>query len=191
MHRRTLALAVSALFIVALGAAPAASAHTRIDPTTLTPPLKAFRVCFQDGQWIRCDTSTDTVTENEPAGELSCGTIYLTMFETGNAERWYNLDRLLVERNATYNMRGSWSLSPDGTGPTVDIAANFSWHEHFPIPGDLDSDVEVSHGNYVRVIGLGSIGMASGQFRPDGSFRGFDGEDAPEKDAAVCRLLTA
>ena len=191
MHRRTLALTVSAAFILALGAAPGASAHTRVDPTTLTPPLKPFRVCFVDGQQIRCDTDTVTVTENEPAGELSCGAIYLTMVETGRAARWYNLDRLLVDRDATYHMRGSWSLSPDGTGPSVEIAADFSWHEHFPIPGDLDSDVEVSHGNYVRVVGLGSIGMASGQFRPDGSFRGIDREDVPEKDAALCELLTA
>ncbi len=172
----------------ALGLAPTAAAHERVDPTTLTPPLRPFRVCFADGPWVRCDTSTVTITENEPAGEFSCGQVYLTMTESGQATRWYR-DLLLVERNATYKMRGSWSLAPDGSGPSVAIAADFSWHETFPVPGDLTSDVEVSHGNFIRVEGLGAIGADSGTFKADGTFRGHAGEDDPAEDAAVCRLL--
>jgi hypothetical protein len=172
----------------ALGLAPTAAAHERVDPTTLTPPLRPFRVCFADGPWVRCDTSTVTITENEPAGEFSCGQVYLTMTESGQATRWYR-DLLLVERNATYKMRGSWSLAPDGSGPSVAIAADFSWHETFPVPGDLSSDVEVSHGNFIRVAGFGAIGADSGIFKADGTFRGHAGEDDPAEDAAVCRLL--
>jgi hypothetical protein len=190
MDRRTNRSAVAALAaLVALAAAPAVSAHTLVDPTTLTPPLKPFRICYEDGPWVKCDTSTVSEVVNEPAGfDLSCGTVYVSLTEAGMATRWY-LNGLLVERNAVDKMRGTWSLSPDGTGSTVTIAADFSWHEHFVVPGDLSSDVEVSHGNYVRIIGLGSIGMASGTFKADGTFRGMDMEDVPEKDAALCARL--
>jgi len=190
MHRRPNGFVLAGLTaLVALAAAPAVSAHTLVDPTTLTPPLKPFRICYEDGRWVKCDTSTVSEVVNEPAGfDLSCGTVYVTLTESGKATRWY-LGGLLVERNAVDTMRGAWSLSPDGAGPTVRIAADFSWHEHFVVPGDLSSDVEVSHGNYVRVIGLGAIGMVSGTFKDDGTFRGMDMEDVPEKDGALCALL--
>jgi hypothetical protein len=175
--------------LLAVVAGPAASAHTLVDPTTLTPPLKPFRVCFEDGPWVKCDTSGPTVVhENEEAGELSCGTLYLTGTEDSKATRWYQ-DLLLVERDAVYTMRGTWSLSPDGSGPRVEIAADISWHESFPVPGDLDSDVETSHGNFIRVLGLGAIGMDAGIFKDDGTFRGHAGENVPEEDGALCALL--
>jgi hypothetical protein len=188
MQRRHVSLAATALAVVALGWAPTVSAHTLVDPTTLTPPLRADRICYQDGAWVKCDTSAVNTLENEPAGELSCGTVFVTMTETINATRWYQAG-LLVERDATDHMRGFWSLSPDGGGPTVAIADDFSWHEQFTVPGDLSSDVEVSHGNYIRVAGLGAIGMDSGIFKADGTFRGHSGEGVPEEDPALCRLL--
>jgi hypothetical protein len=191
MKRRHLLIAVSTLVLASLGGAPAVSAHTLVDPTTLTPPLKPFRICYEDGPWVKCDTSGVTTFVNEPAGfELSCGTVYLTATETTHATRWYQAG-LLVERNANESMRGFWSLSPVGTGPTVDVAADFSWHEHFVVPGDLSSDVEVSHGNYIRVEGLGAIGMDSGTFKADGTFRGHAGENVPQEDPALCALLGA
>ena len=78
MKRPLLLIASVALASASLFGAPAASAHTLVDPTTLTPPLKPFRVCFEDGPWVKCDTSTDTSHDNEPAGELSCGTVYVS-----------------------------------------------------------------------------------------------------------------
>ena len=190
MQRPRLLLAVSAL-VALLGGAPTVSAHTLVDPTTLTPPLKPFRVCYEDGQWVKCDTSSVATIANEPSKELSCGTLYLTGTETLRATRWYNLDLLLVERAVQDDFRGSWSRSPDGSGPTVDIAANFSWRENFVVPGDLDSIVEVSHGSFVRVAGLGAIGMDAGTFKGDGTFLGHAGEDIPVEDPALCRLLDA
>ena len=191
MGRLHLLLAVSALAVASLGGAPTVSAHTVVDPTTLTPPLKPFRVCYEDGQWVICDTSSVATFVNEPAKELSCGTLYLTGTETLRATRWYNLDLLLVERAVQDEFRGSWSLSPDGSGPTVDTAANFSWREEFVVPGDLDSAVEVSHGSYVRVAGLGAIGMDAGTFKGDETFLGHAGEDIPAEDPALCQLLGA
>jgi hypothetical protein len=192
MRRRVLVPVIVAAALGAVMGVPAAAAHTLVDPTTLTPPLKPFRVCFDDGQWVKCDTSGPTVFfENEPALDLSCGTAYLTGTEETKATRWYDEDLLLVERNAVDTLRGTLSLSPDGSGPTAEIAADFSWHEAFPVPGDLSSDVEVSHGNFVRIQGLGAVGMDAGTFREDGSFRGHAGEASPEADAAICDLLMA
>jgi hypothetical protein len=182
-------LFASAVLVAASLMGPStATAHTLVDPTTLTPPLKPFRICYEDGPWVKCDTSGVVSHDFEPAGELTCGTVYLASTETTHATRWY-ADLLLVERNVDDKMRGSWSLSPDGSGPTVEIASDFSWHEHFVIPGDLSSDIEVSHGNFIRVVGLGAIGADSGTFKADGTFRGHAGENVPAEDPAVCRLL--
>src|SRR5262245_17093251 len=185
MRRIALVPLMAAATLVAAVAASPATAHTRVDPTTLTPPLKPFRVCWDDGQWVKCDTSGPTVVfDNEPGLELSCGVTYLTGTEEIKATRWYNEDLLLVERNAVDTLRGTVSLSPDGSGPIARIAADFSWHEAFPVPGDLDSDVEVSHGNFVRILGLGAIAMDAGTFKEDGSFWGHAGENSPEEDGA-------
>src|SRR5262245_54786387 len=111
--RRTVFVPVFlAAALCAAVAGPGASAHTLVDPTTLTPPLKPFRVCFDTGQWVKCDTSGPTVTfENEPALDLSCGTVHLTGTEEIRATRWYNEGLLLVERNAVDSLRGTVSLS--------------------------------------------------------------------------------
>ena len=190
MFRPRLLIATVAVAIAALSGASVAAAHTRVDPTTLTPPLKPFRVCYEDGPWVKCDTSGVTSHDYEPAGELSCGTVYLANTETSHSTRWY-ANLLLVERNTDYKMRGFWSLSPDGSGPTVEIAADFSWHEEFVVPGDIESVVERSHGSFIRVFGLGAIGADAGTFKPDGTFRGHAGENVPTEDPAVCRLLGA
>ena len=55
-------LAAIVLAVASLAGASSASAHTLVDPTTLTPPLKPFRVCFEDGPWVKCDTSGPTET---------------------------------------------------------------------------------------------------------------------------------
>ena len=45
--------------------------HTLVDPTTLTPPLKPFRVCDEDGPWVKCDTSGPTESyENQENSRL-------------------------------------------------------------------------------------------------------------------------
>src|SRR5712691_10621786 len=79
MKARPLFLIAAILAIASLVGASDASAHTRVDPTTLTPPLKPFRICFQAGPWVKCDTSTPTTSFENVAitdFDLPCGTIY-------------------------------------------------------------------------------------------------------------------
>src|SRR3954470_20403346 len=82
-------VAAGMLAAASLGCASAASAHTLVDPTTLTPPLQPFRVCYQDGPWVNCDTSGVSSVTNDAAFELSCGTVYETSTDTRHATRWY------------------------------------------------------------------------------------------------------
>jgi hypothetical protein len=114
VRRPLVAVAIAAL--TTLGGATVASAHTLVDPTTLTPPLLPFRVCYEDGPWVKSDTSGTDTTENEPVFELPCGTIYETATVISHATRWYE-NGLPVERNATQRIRGTWSLSPTGAAP--------------------------------------------------------------------------
>jgi hypothetical protein len=85
--------------------------HTLVDPRTLTPPLKPFRICYEDGPWVKCDTSTVTSRDYEPAGELSCGTVCLASTEIGNATRWY-ANLLLVERDPAPLPRSFLRVAP-------------------------------------------------------------------------------
>ena len=114
MRSRRLLLIAAIAALTSLGGATITSAHTLVDPTTLTPLLLPFRVCYEDGPWVKCDTSgTDTI-ENDPVFDLPCGTIYETATAIAHATRWYE-NLLLVERDATLRVRGTWSLSATGS----------------------------------------------------------------------------
>src|SRR6266704_3333384 len=113
MKARPLFLIAAIVAIASLVGASVASAHTRVDPTTLTPPLKPFRICYQDGPWVKCDTSNPTTSYANQANtdfDLPCGTIYESGTVTSHATRWYK-NLLLVERNAQEQIVGTWSLS--------------------------------------------------------------------------------
>ena len=188
MPRRGLFLAVSILAILSLAGPTGAFARDRVDPTSLTPPLEPYRICYQQGPWVNCDTSSVSTITNEPAFDLPCGVVYETSTETRNATRWYR-DGLLVERIVQSKVRGTWSLSPTGAGPTVGIAANQSWDENFLVPGDVSSDSEVSHGNFLRVEGLGSVLHEAGIWLPDGTHHGILADFSDSNLQALCDLL--
>jgi hypothetical protein len=190
MKARRILLSAAIVAIASLVGASVTSAHTRVDPTTLTPPLKAFRICYQDGPWVKCDTSSPPTSYANQANtdfDLPCGTIYESGTVTSHATRWYR-DLLLVERNAQQHIDGTWSLSPTGSGPTVAFAQDNSWHETFLVPGDLSSDSEVEHGSF-RVPALGAEFHDSGIILPDGTGHGHTAFTDAAK-AQLCALLT-
>jgi len=190
MRSRRLLLVAAIAALTSLGGATAASAHTLVDPTTLTPPLKPFRVCYEDGPWVKCDTSDPTTTyANQPIDDfgLPCGTIFESATIATHATRWYQ-NLLLVERDAQEHIGGTWSLSPTGSGPTVAFAADNSWHETFLVPGDLSSDSEVFHSAF-RVPALGAGFHDAGIYLPDGAQHGHT-SFTDEAKAKLCELLT-
>ena len=181
MKARSLFLIAAILAIASLVEASVASAHTRVDPTTLTPPLKPFRICYEDGPWVKCDTSTPTTSyanQANPDFDLPCGTIYESGTVTTHSTRWYK-NLLLVERNAQEHIDGTWSLSPTGSGPTVAFAADDNWHETFLVPG----------GSFLRVPALGAEFHDSGINMADGTHHGHTSFTDAAK-AQLCALLT-
>lgn len=143
-----------AIAVVALANVPVASARTLVDPTSLTPPLKPFRVCYELGPNVQCDTSGDVTFADEPIGDFGCGVIYETVEERSNSTRWYQ-DGLLVRRAVQEHDRGFWTLSPTGAGPVVEFMRDSSWDEQFTIPGDITSTVRTVKGASLRVPALG------------------------------------
>jgi hypothetical protein len=141
--------------ITTLSWAAPASARTLVDPTSLTPPLMPFRICYQLGPYVQCDTSGDSTYENQEAGDFGCGTIYESAEDISNSTRWYQ-DGLIVRRAVQERSRGFWSLSPTGAGPIVEFQRDFSWDEHFSIPGDITSTERIVKGATLRVPVLGA-----------------------------------
>jgi hypothetical protein len=177
--------------LTSVGGAAVTSAHTLVDPTTLTPPLKPFRVCYEDGPWVKCDTSDPAESyANQEITDfgLPCGTIYESATVTTHATRWY-ANLLLVERDAQAHVDGSWSLSPTGSGAAVSFGVDVSWHETFLVPGDLSSDSEVNHGSYLRVPALGAGFHESGIGMRDGTERGHLNSFTDDAKARLCDLF--
>ena len=173
------------LAISSLTAASGVSARTLVDPTTLTPPLLPFRICYELGPYVQCDTSGDVTYENRDTDELPCGVLYASGHEISNSTRFYQ-NGLLVRRAVQERITGTWSLSPTGAGPTVAWSENDSWDDQFAVPGDITSFVRIVRGSLLRVPALGSDLHASGMFWDDGSgtYRGLFTDD----DAARLRL---
>jgi hypothetical protein len=185
---RALLVAVT-LSIACLGLAAGADARSSVDPTTLTPPLKPFRVCWQLGPTVQCDTSGDVTYANRETDLAPCGLLYQSAHEVSNSTRYYQ-DGLIVRRAVQEQITGFLTLSPTGDGPRVEFAVDDSWDDHFAIPGDIDSLVRVVRGSELRVPALGSVMKLSGVFYDDdsGRYRGlFTNDD--EAGIALCRLL--
>ena len=190
MRARRTFLGAILLAIASLGGASGVSARTPVDPATLTPPLEPYRLCYEQGPWVNCDTSSVSHLTNEPVVDLPCGTIYETSTDSRHATRWYR-DGLLVERIVQSKVRGTWSLSPTGASPTVAFMADLSWDEQFLVPGDLSSDSETSHGNFIRIDGMGSLERDAGHWLPDGTHHGLLTIFSAESDARLCALLAS
>jgi hypothetical protein len=175
--------------IAALANVAGVLARTPVDPTSLTPPLKPFRVCWELGPTVQCDTSGDVVIPWEATDELPCGQLYATSHEVSNSTRWYQ-DGLIVRRAVQERDRGSWSLSPTGSGPTVEFSIDSSWDEHFAIPGDIDSAIRDVRGITVHSAQLGAVLMEAGLYLgADDLTHGLSTGQDPAGIAKLCDLL--
>jgi hypothetical protein len=175
--------------------APAAAGPT-VDPSMLTPPPPPGAECRLDGRWIICQTSLVIDQVNEPIGiVLPCGEIYDTSHDVRRGIRFYNSEGLLVRRLATQDSEGTWSLSPTGEGPTVDLRVNANWWIVLAVPGDESTGALTQHGNEVTISspGSGVILHIAGLDLPEGDHRGVFRiiEDAQAQVAAdLCEALT-
>jgi hypothetical protein len=192
-RRRLIKVAAAYLAAVAIAGSAlasgsaAAAGRVLIDPTTLTPPLKPFRVCYQLGPTVSCDTSGD-VSYVQEVGDFGCGTIWEFGEDVSRSTRWYQ-DGLIVRRFIEEHSRGYWSLAADGSGTTVAFQRDFSWDEHFATPGDIDSAVRVVKGTTLRVPALGSELHESGWSIPDSEDQHGRFENDEQLIALLCPLL--
>jgi hypothetical protein len=172
------------------GRTRAASAGALVDPSTLTPP-PPNATCRADGNQVICDTFVVEDLVNEPVFDLPCGTVYETSHYRGDGTRWY-VNGLVVRRHVAMSLDGSWSLSPDGTGPTVKISGGWSGQTIWTTPGDTDTAVETQSGSDFKASapGAGVIIHDAGLALPDGTHHGLAGDfDSPATAAALCAAL--
>jgi hypothetical protein len=150
--------------------------------------------CRADGRWILCRTLLELPDVNAPIFDLPCGTVYETASDVRHGIRWYNAsDSMLVKRHVTDDADGTWSLSPDGAGPTVTITAHGNWYDsQYAIPGDLESGVGATHGEFtVSAPGFGVIAHIAGRDATDDVHRGvFRPIEDPAVAADLCAALT-
>jgi hypothetical protein len=192
MRKLSLALAAALGGVLIWMAAPAAAGPI-VDPSTLQPEPPPGAVCRENGPWTICQTVFAEVLVNEPIFDLPCGTVYETNNDVREGIRWY-FDGLLVKRFVSQNAEGTWSPSPTGAGPTVEIALHANWRNYYAVPGDESSGPETFHGSgiTVRAPGAGVIAHIAGLDLPDGTHHGvFRFIDDPQVADAVCAALTA
>ncbi len=169
-----------------------------VDPAALTPApsqVGATAECRADGRWIICHTELVFDNVDVPDFDIGCGMIYETSHDVRRGIRWYDAaDSVIVKRHVTQDLRGTLSLSPDGTGPTVNLTAHDNWYDSgYADPNDLDSGVRSSHGDGIAVQapGVGVIVHIAGLDTPEGTHRGvFRDFSDPAIAAKLCAALT-
>lgn len=187
---RRLLLSLAVLGSVFLGSTATVSAGTPVDPNTLTPTPLPGAICSANGPQVICSTTFDGSALNEPAFELSCGTVYVTASDLRVGRRWYE-DGLLVRRHVVRHAYGTWSLSPNGGGPVVSFVGHQTWGEVYLTPGD-----ESSADGHIRGTDLlakspdgGVVAHVSGRSKGE-TFTGlFMIPEDPALDADICEVL--
>lgn len=188
--RALVAAGIAALGAATLLASPAAGQG--VDPATLNPVPPSFLnpQCSLDGAWIICHTTLG----GEPFSEaidfgLPCGTVYSTGVDTRHGTRWYDSGtRTIVKRFVRQDAGFTFSLSPDGSGPTATVAIHATWwNREIPDPSDVDGSPQMYHGTETwSAPGFGTIVHIAGLSDPDGTHHGLL---QPVEDPAVAAEL--
>ena len=203
LTRATISLGLATALV--LTAAQAALAGTELEDTSaLVPPPPPYAVCQLNGPWATCRSEVTFELVNEPAFELSCGTVYQTSTDVRTVTRWY-ADNKLETRHVHQRAEGVWSLSSTGDAPTVTYRASANWGEVYSVPGDLSSAKGHQRGTdlLAKSANGGVVAHISGQTHLDrfgveqfdGRFSWIDGPVdaavAASVDGALCEALGA
>ena len=177
--RRIVGMALGVLLVLAT--IPAASAGTPADPDTLTPPPPPGATCEAVGPTtVICHTAISFPSEGEPLFDVACGTIYQTSTDDRVGIRWYE-DGLITRRFYRGQLDGTWSLSPDGSGPSILITANWNALAVWTVPGDDSTFAQTLHGLEFHATnpGLGASLFLAGQIESDDTVHGVNRVDEP------------
>ena len=180
-----------------LALAPAATAGTTVDPTTLNPvPPDVYR-CQADGPNTTCRASFEQAFEGDD-GPI-CGDQHFFESTTSKSDtvRDYDANGNLVRRTGHESISGYFSLSPVGDPPRIDVIVHQNWVDVFTVPGDLSSELETVRGLIAHVGGSSAPGFGadlhvSGRALPDGTFHGLNHDFfTPGDNEAFCAALGA
>lgn len=147
MNVLSMAAAAAACLVTVALTAPAALSDPphQVDPAQLQPPLNpnfAPWSCFEAGTGITCKGGDDA-SYHEPFG-LTCAGQEVWIFGTAKQRmtRWHTADGLATRTRVHLDFPADvFSLSGDGSGPTLTIKGHFNRHYDYPVPGDLASRV--------------------------------------------------
>jgi hypothetical protein len=178
--------------LVSVAGAASALAGPSVDPTTLTPQPPPGAVCKADGRQVICNTFVNEAVVNQPQFALPCGTVYETSTYQADGMRWY-ADNLLVKRQVNAHLDGTWSLSPTGAEPRVQISGGWSFWTYWLTPGDDSTTIEIDHGNDFKASapGFGVLMHDTGLVLPDGTHHGNEADFSisPATASALCAAL--
>ena len=140
---RQTAMLVSALVLLAtvLAASAAARSPHQVDPDLMIPPLNpnlAPWTCWDTGRGPICEASVRESFAGDDIGETCAGQpIYATGSFTDRVTRWHTPDGRATKTVAVAGARETWSLSADGSGPTISVHWHVSRHYTYFTPGEL------------------------------------------------------
>ena len=196
---RIRSFAVGAAMAVAIltALAPEAPAKPVVDRDSLVPPPPAGADCRAAGQRVICHTGViEPERINEPLLDLPCGTLYESSTDVRRGIRWYDASsHTIVKRFVSFDLEGTWSLSPSGEGPVAEVSGRAtSLDVVFPDPEDPDTWPTVFRGVgfTVQARGVGVIahvGRSEG-YDPDDYAHGVGTTLAdPDVASALCDAL--
>jgi hypothetical protein len=150
--RRLAGLGSILLLALSIAGPAAATSPHQAEPEDMVPPLNPFFApwtCVINGGGIICQGYRTDSWANEDIGE-SCGDqpIYATGSYTGNFRRWHTLDGLATKTAIVSGEDELWSLSPDGSGPTVHVHWKVMAHYTYFTPGDPSDRQKTETGSW-------------------------------------------
>ena len=157
--------------LLMLATVPAANAGTPVDPDTLTPPPPPGATCEAVGPTkVICHTAISFPAFGDPLFDITCGTIYQTGTDDRVGIRWYE-NGLITRRFFRGELDGTWSLTPDASGPSISITGNWNATAVWTVPGDDDTVVQTERGLEFHATspGLGGSLLLAGQIEDGNS----------------------
>jgi len=206
--RRSIVILTTVALLGLFASATATAASPRVvDPAGMTPQLNP-----DYDPWVCTDTGNGPICVGHEAGSwtneelpFACGArpLFTSGSFTSDGRRWHLPDGRATHTFFQNASRERWTLTGDGTGPSVLVQSH--WNEHFvyPVPGDRDTRVRTitgadwqatAPGQGVVFHDVGVVRFAPGVDTPIDLMRGPHDSNHGDLDIvipAVCAALGA
>ena len=159
MFRFVARFTVTVVLLGAIAGPVTAAPPHQLDPDQMIPPLNpAFGpwICIETGDGSVCRGESHDAWSGEDTGLACAGqAIYTTGTYDSRGARWH-----LPDGRATHTFFQNagvetWTLSPDGSGPSLHVSGHWNEHYVYSVPGDRDVRVQTDTGADWQVTGQG------------------------------------